>query len=302
MTRTLISGSTGLIGRALVDRLESSSHEVVRLIRPTSRRGVTGLTWDPAEGLLDPQELEGFDAIIHLAGENVANRRWSEEQKQRIRDSRVVGTSLLANALAGLNSPPTVFACASAGGYYGDRGGEILTDSATPGTDFLAQATREWEEATAPASEAGIRVVNLRISVVLTAAGGMLKRVLPIFKLGLGGRLGSGSQFMSWITREDVINAILWVMENDDMSGGVNISSPNPVTNAEFTRALGRELGRPAVFSVPRFALRVAQGDLSDVVLSSLRMAPERLVESGFELRHPEIEGALQWAVGDGTN
>ena len=302
MTRTLISGSTGLIGRALVDRLESSSHEVVRLIRPTSRRGFTGLTWDPAQGLLDPQELEGFDAIIHLAGENIANRRWSEEQKQRIRDSRVVGTSLLANALAGLNSPPTVFACASAGGYYGDRGGEILTDSATPGTDFLAQATREWEEATAPASEAGIRVVNMRISVVLTAAGGMLKRILPIFKLGLGGRLGSGSQYMSWITRKDLIDAFVWVMENDELSGGVNISSPNPVTNAEFARALGREVGRPAVFSVPRFALKVAQGDLSDVVLSSLRMAPERLDESGFEFVHPEIEGALRWALDGGSD
>ena len=302
MTRTLISGSTGLIGRALVDRLESSSHEVVRLIRPTSRSGVTGLTWDPAQGLLDPQELEGFDAIIHLAGENIANRRWSEEQKQRIRDSRVVGTSLLANALACLNSPPSVFACASAGGYYGDRGGEILTDSATPGTDFLAQATREWEEATAPASEAGIRVVNMRISVVLTAAGGMLKRILPIFKLGLGGRLGSGSQYMSWITRKDLIDAFVWVMENDELSGGVNISSPNPVTNAEFTRALGREVGRPAVFSVPRFALKVAQGDLSDVVLSSLRMAPERLDESGFEFVHPEIEGALRWALDGGSD
>ena len=302
MTRTLISGSTGLIGRALVGRLESSGHEVVRLIRPTSRRGVTGVKWDPAAGLLDPQELEGFDAIIHLAGENIANRRWSEEQKQRIRDSRVVGTSLLANALACLNSPPSVFACASAGGYYGDRGGEILTDSATPGTDFLAQATREWEEATAPASEAGIRVVNLRISVVLTAAGGMLKRVLPIFKLGLGGRLGSGSQFMSWITREDVINAIVWVMEKNDLSGGMNISSPNPVTNAEFTRALGKEIGRPAIFSVPRFALKVAQGDLSDVVLSSLRMAPERLDESGFEFVHPEIEGALRWALDGGSD
>ena len=302
MTRTLISGSTGLIGRAVVSRLESSGHEVVRLVRPTSRGGVTGVMWDPAAGLLDPSELEGFDAVIHLAGENIADRRWSDVQKRRIRDSRVVGTSLLATALAGLNSPPTVFACASAGGYYGDCGGEILTDSATPGTDFLAQATREWEEATAPASEAGIRVVNLRISVVLTAAGGMLKRVLPIFKLGLGGRLGSGSQFMSWITREDVINAILWVIENDDMSGGVNISSPNPVTNAEFTRALGRQIGRPAVFSVPRFALRVAQGDLSDVVLSSLRMAPERLVESGFEFTHPEIAGALRWALADSSD
>ena len=302
MTRTLISGSTGLIGRALIGRLESSEHEVVRLVRPTSRRGVTGVKWDPAAGLLNTSELEGFDAVVHLAGENIADRRWSEEQKRRIRDSRVIGTTLLAETLAGLDSPPSVFVCASAGGYYGDRGDEILTDWATSGTDFLAQATREWEEATAPASEAGIRVVNMRISVVLTAAGGMLKRILPIFKLGLGGRLGSGSQYMSWITRKDLIDAFVWVMENDELSGGVNISSPNPVTNAEFTRALGREVGRPAVFSVPRFALKVAQGDLSDVVLSSLRMAPERLDESGFEFRHPEIEGALQWAVGDGTN
>ena len=299
MKRILVSGSTGLIGHALVSRLEATGHEVVRLIRPDSRGGVTGTTWDPAAGRLEPSELEGFDAVIHLAGENIADRRWSEEQKRRIRDSRVVGTSLLANALAGLDRPPAVLISASAGGYYGDRGDEILTDSSAPGTDFLAQATREWEEATGPAADAGVRVVNMRISVVLTAAGGMLKRVLPIFRLGLGGRLGSGSQYMSWITREDVTEAMVWVILKDDLSGGVNITSPYPVTNAEFTRALGREVGRPAIFSVPRFALRIAQGDLSDVVLSSLRMEPKRLVESGFEFAHPEIEGALRWAQAD---
>ena len=299
MTRTLISGSTGLIGRALVRKLESSGHEVVRMIRPESRGGVTGITWNPAKGILNPAELEGFDAVVHLAGENIADRRWSEAQKQRIRDSRVVGTSLLATSLAKLDSPPSVFACASAGGYYGDRGEEVLDDSAEPGTDFIAGATREWEEAAEPATKAGIRVVNMRISVVLTASGGMLKRILPIFKLGLGGRLGSGSQYMSWITREDLIEAIAWVMKKDELSGGVNISSPNPVTNAEFTRALGGEIGRPAIFFVPRFALRIAQGDLSDVVLSSLRMAPERLADSGFEFIHPELDDALRWAVGD---
>ena len=299
MKRILVSGSTGLIGHALVSRLEATGHEVVRLIRPDSRGGVTGTTWDPAAGRLEPSELEGFNAVIHLAGENIADRRWSEEQKRRIRDSRVVGTSLLANALAGLDRPPAVLISASAGGYYGDRGDEILTDSSAPGTDFLAQATREWEEATGPAADAGVRVVNMRISVVLTAAGGMLKRVLPIFRLGLGGRLGSGSQYMSWITREDVTEAMVWVILKDDLSGGVNITSPYPVTNAEFTRALGREVGRPAIFSVPRFALRIAQGDLSDVVLSSLRMEPKRLVESGFEFAHPEIEGALRWAQAD---
>ena len=302
MARILISGSTGLIGRALVVRLESSGHEVSRLVRPSSRGGATGIVWDPAEGVLDASELEGFDAVVHLAGENIANRRWSEEQKRRIRDSRVVGTTLLAETLARLDSPPSVFACASAGGYYGDRGGEVLTDSAGVGTDFLAQVTREWEDATHPASEAGIRVVNMRISVVLTASGGMLKRVLPIFRLGLGGKLGSGSQYMSWITREDLIAAIVWVMENDDLSGGVNVSAPNPVTNAEFTRSLGRQIRRPAIFFVPRFALRIAQGDLSDLVLSSIRMTPDRLAASGFEFSHPEIDGALRWAVGDVEN
>ena len=302
VAKILVSGSTGLIGRALVGRLESSGHDVVRLVRPESRSGVTGITWDPGAGVLDASQLEGFDAVVHLGGENIADRRWSEEQKRRIRDSRVMGTTLLANALARLDSPPSVFLCASAGGYYGDRGDEVLADSADAGTDFLAQVTREWEDSTQPASEAGIRVVNMRISVVLTADGGMLKRVLPIFKLGLGGRLGSGSQYMSWITRQDLIDAIVWVMDHDDLSGGVNVSSPNPVTNAEFTRALGRQIGRPAIFSVPKFALRIAQGDLSDVVLSSIRMEPERLVSSGFEFAHPEIEGALRWAVGDAEN
>ena len=299
MKRTLISGSTGLIGRALVRRLEGDGHEVVRLVRPESRGVVTGVTWDPARGVLDPSELEGFDAVVHLAGENIANRRWSEEQKQRIRDSRVVGTTLLTETLAGLDNPPKVFACASAGGYYGDRGDEVLDDSAAPGTDFIAVATKEWEEACEPAARAGIRVVNLRISVVLTASGGMLKRVLPIFKLGLGGKLGSGAQYFSWITLEDTIESFVWAMENEELSGGVNVTSPNPVTNAEFTRALGRALQRPAIFSVPKFALRIMQGDLSDVVVSSLRMKPKKLVESGFEFRHSEIEEALRWAIED---
>ena len=297
MTRTLISGSTGLIGRALVGRLEADGHEVVRLVRPETTGGVSGVAWDPARGVLDPSELEGFDAVVHLAGENIANRRWSEEQKRRIRDSRVVGTKLLSTTLANLDSPPSVLICASAGGYYGDRGDEILTDSAGTGSDFIAQATKEWEEACEPAAEAGIRVVNLRISVVLTSSGGMLKRVLPIFKMGLGGKLGSGSQYFSWITLDDAIESIVWTMDRDELSGGINITSPNPVTNAEFTRALGRALGRPAIFSVPRFALRIMQGDLADVVLSSLRMEPERLAESGFEFSHPEIDDALRWAV-----
>ena len=299
MKRILISGSTGLIGRSLVRRLESSGHEVVRLVRPDTRSDAAGVSWDPARGVLDPSAVEGFDAVVHLAGENIADRRWSEEQKRRIRDSRVGGTTLLSTTLANLNHPPAVFACASAGGYYGNRGDELLSDTAEPGTDFIASATKEWEEACDPAAQAGIRVVNMRIGVVLTASGGMLKRVLPIFKMGLGGRLGSGSQFFSWITLEDVIESAVWAMEKEELSGGINITSPNPLTNAEFTRALGRAVGRPAVFSVPRFALRIMQGDLSDVVLSSLRMEPQRMLQSGFEFSQPEIDGALQWAVED---
>ena len=299
MKRTLISGSTGLIGRSLVRRLESSGHEVVRLVRPDTRSDAAGVSWDPARGVLDPSAVEGFDAVVHLAGENIADRRWSEEQKRRIRDSRVGGTTLLSTTLANLNHPPAVFACASAGGYYGNRGDELLSDTAEPGTDFIASATKEWEEACDPAAQAGIRVVNMRIGVVLTASGGMLKRVLPIFKMGLGGKLGSGSQFFSWITLEDVIESTVWAMEKEELSGGINITSPNPLTNAEFTRALGRAVGRPAVFSVPRFALRIMQGDLSDVVLSSLRMEPQRMLQSGFEFSQPEIDGALQWAVED---
>ena len=219
----------------------------------------------------------------------------------RIRDSRIGSTTLLlAETLASLDSPPSVLACASAGGYYGDRGVELLDEDASVGTGFMAEATKEWEDATGPAASAGIRVVNLRIGVVLTAAGGMLSRVLPIFKLGIGGRLGSGSQYMSWLTRSDVIDATVWTLEHDDLSGPVNVSSPNPVTNKEFTRALGRALRRPAVLVVPTFALRIMQGDLSEVVTSSARMAPARLRESGFEFRHPEIDGALEWALGDG--
>ena len=297
--RVLISGSTGLIGSSLVKTLESGGHDVRRLLRPQSRTSANGIIWDPASGSLDRRQIEGFDAVVHLAGENIADRRWSADQMARIRDSRIGSTTLLSKTLASLESPPSVFACASAGGYYGDRGDDLLDEDAAPGAGFLAAVTKEWEDAAAPAASAGVRVVNLRIGVVLTAGGGMLSRVLPIFKLGLGGKLGSGSQYMSWLTRSDVVDATVWTLEHEDVSGPVNVSSPNPVTNSEFTRALGRAVRRPAVFVVPGFALRIVQGDLSEVVTSSARMDPARLRASGFEFEHPEIEGALQWALTD---
>ena len=227
--RVLVSGSTGLIGSMLFENLEASGHEVVRLLRPQSPGAAQGILWDPATGSLDRREIEGFDAVVHLAGENIANRRWSADQMARIRDSRIGGTRLLAETLASLESPPSVFACASAGGYYGNRGSEVLSEDARPGGGFMANSTKEWEDAAAAAAAAGVRVVNLRIGVVLTAAGGMLARVLPFFRLGLGGRLGSGSQFMSWLTRSDAIDAIVWTLEHDDLSGPFNVSSPNPV-------------------------------------------------------------------------
>ena len=295
--KILISGSNGLVGRALRDDLAIAGHETVALVRPASASS-SGVRWDPDAGTIDADALNGFDAVVHLAGENIVSRRWTDEQKARIRDSRVRGTALLADALAALDRKPSVFLCASAAGYYGDRGSETLPDDAAPGTGFLADTTREWEDAARPAADAGIRTVNLRIGVVLSARGGMLKRVLPIFKMGLGGRLGSGAQWMSWIAMPDLTRAIAWAMERDDLAGGVNISSPNPATNAEFTRALGAALGRPAIFAVPEFALRLTQGEATDAILSSVRMTPARLLASGFEFRHEDIESALRWAVG----
>ena len=294
--KILISGSNGLVGSALRDELAIAGHETVALVRPASA-STSGVRWDPDAGTIDAAALDGFDAVVHLAGENIVSRRWTDEQKARIRDSRVRGTALLADALAALDRKPSVMLCASAAGYYGDRGSEILPDDAAPGTGFLADTTREWEDAAHPAADAGIRVVNLRIGIVLSARGGMLKRVLPIFKLGLGGKLGDGSQYMSWIAMPDLTRAIAWAMERDDFAGGVNVSSPAPATNAEFTRALGAALGRPALFAVPEFALRLMQGEATDAILSSVRMTPNRLLASGFEFRHPDIESALRWAA-----
>ena len=297
--KALISGSTGLIGTALVRSLEASGHSVTRLTRPTSAPALNAIPWDPASASLDASQLEGFDAIIHLSGENVASRRWSAEQKARVRDSRVNSTALLANALARLDDPPKVFACASATGYYGDRADQILTEDSAPGSDFLAKVGVEWEDAAAPASDAGIRVATMRTSVVLTAAGGMISTVAPIFRLGLGGRLGSGRQYLSWISRQDIIRAMRWILEHDDLSGPVNLCSPNPVTNSDFTGTMGRLLRRPTLFPVPRLALRITQGEIADMLLASVRATPAKLTASGFQFHHPNLEAALPWALTD---
>jgi hypothetical protein len=233
--------------------------------------------------------------VVHLAGENIASGRWNAARKARIRDSRVEGTALLARTLAELENPPSVLVCASAIGYYGDRGDEVLTEDSIPADDFLGTVCREWEAASAPAAEAGIRVVSLRFGVILARSGGALAKMLTPFKMGAGGKVGSGQQFMSWISLDDAVRTIDHAIATSDLSGPVNAVSPNPVTNAEFTRALGGELRRPTVLPMPAFAARLAFGEMADaLLLASARVQPKRLVESGFEFRHPEIAPALR--------
>jgi uncharacterized protein (TIGR01777 family) len=292
--KVLVTGSSGLIGAAAVDHLKGEGYEVVRLVRSTGGFPEQEITWDPAVDLIDAAALEEFDGVVHLAGENISTR-WDEEKKRRIRDSRVKGTSLLCRALAGLQNKPKVLISASAIGYYGNRGDEILTEDSPPGSGFLAEVCKEWEAATQPAREAGIRVVNLRISVVLSSEGGALDKMLTPFRLGLGGHVGDGSQYMSWISQRDMVRAIQFCIEREDISGPVNAMAPNPVTNGEFTKALGRVLSRPTVIPVPAVVVRAIFGEMADeMLLASARGVPRRLEERGFTFEYPEIEGALR--------
>ena len=292
--RVLVTGSSGFIGTALSAELESEGHGVVRLVRREPRPGSGEARWDPEAGYIDTGALNGVDGVVHLAGENIANRRWSDAQKARIRDSRTRGTSLLATALAQASPAPRCLVNASAVGYYGDRGADRLGEDEPPGDDFIARSTAEWEEAARPAADAGIRVVVMRLGMTFDPTGGPLKRMLPPFRMGLGGRLGSGRQYMSWLSLEDAVRAFIHALTTDALSGPVNVSAPEPVTNAEFTRALGRALGRPALFFVPRFALRVAMGEMADAVLYSTRMSSAKLLESGFDFRHTDVEASLR--------
>ena len=301
--KVIVTGSTGLVGSALVRSLLSDGHEVTRLVRGDSQGfrapGTAAVHWDPERGEIDAGSLEGHDAAVHLAGENVGEGRWDEEKKRRIRESRMKGTSLLAGALAGLSAKPRVLVSASATGFYGDRGAEILREESASGEGFLSEVCREWEKATLQASHAGIRVVHLRIGVVLDGEGGALQKMLTPFKLGVGGKVGSGSQYMSWITLEDLIGVIRRAIEDESLRGPVNAVAPQPVTNAEFTKALGGVLGRPTFFAVPAFAARLAFGETADaLLLASTRVEPARLKEAGYQFKHPEIEGALRSVLG----
>ncbi len=290
--RTLVSGSTGLVGRALVSALGPA--EVVRLVRGPAAEGQ--ISWAPVEGQLDEAGLTGVRAVVHLAGEPLAARRWTAAQKRRIRDSRVAGTRTLSEALSRMEEPPAVMVSASAVGWYGDRGDEALTEQSEAGDGFLAEVCRDWEDATRAAESAGVRVVNLRSGIVLSASGGVLARQLPLFKLGLGGRLGSGRQFTSWISLEDEIGVILHCLETDDLSGPVNATAPSPVTNAEMTDCLAALLGRPARLAVPGLVLSAVFGAemAREVALASQRALPARLEQSGYRFAHPQLAGALR--------
>jgi uncharacterized protein len=285
-----------LIGSALIPDLESRGSEVIRLVRRAANRP-NELQWDPMSGI-SPRRVSGFDVVIHLSGESVAGR-WNAEKKSRIRESRVVSTKNLAQALAGTEHKPQVFICASAIGVYGSRGDEVLAEDSPSGSGFLAEVSREWESATAPAGNAGIRVVNLRIGIVLAHNGGALKAMLLPFRLGLGGRIGSGRQLWSWIHMDDLVAAVWHIVQTKTARGPVNLTAPNPLTNAEFTEALARVLHRPAIFPVPRFAARLALGEFADEgLLASARVVPRKLLESGFEFKYPGLSDALRALLG----
>jgi uncharacterized protein (TIGR01777 family) len=291
--RILISGSHGLVGTALIKSLETSGHEVFRLVRygPTSDAEIE---WSPDRYSIALSRIEGFDAVVNLAGESIAAGRWTDEKKRRIRESRVKGTKLLGDALANLTDSPKTFICASAIGYYGNRGDETLTEASTPGDDFLANVCREWEEATALATEKGIRVVNTRFGIILDKNGGALAKMLPPFRMGVGGKIGDGKQWMSWIALDDVIGGLRLAITNQSLQGPVNFVAPNPVTNTEFTKALGKALSRPTLFPIPAFGVRLAFGEMADaLLLTSQRVEPARLKDFGYEFKHGDIGKTL---------
>lgn len=290
-----VSGAAGLIGSALCDYLDRTGQTLVRLVRGEDRHDADRVRWDPmSSGRIHDDRLEGLDAVVHLGGANIAGR-WSDARKASIRDSRVRGTNGIAQTLAGLKKRPSTFLCASAVGIYGDTGARETDEAAEAGRGFLADVCRDWESACAPAVDAGIRVVNLRFGVVLSRDGGALAKMLPPFRLGLGGRVGSGQQYMSWITLPDAVAAIAFLLKRDDIRGPVNLVSPTPVTNETFTRCLGRALHRPALIPLPSAALKLILGEMAEcTVLCSSRVLPRVLLDSGFRFRHDTIEKGLR--------
>ena len=290
-----ITGSSGLIGSALLQALETDGHLIRPVVRRAPQQGANEIRWDPDNGMIDAAEFAAVDAVVHLAGENIAAHRWTESFKQKILVSRVRGTKLLCDTLAGLASKPTVLVSASAIGYYGNHGDELLDESATSGRGFLAEVCQQWEAATLPARDADIRVVNLRIGFVLSKEGGGLAKMLTPFRLGLGGVIGTGGQYMSWIALDDLVRVIQFTLSAAALAGPVNAVAPTPVTNREFTKTLGHVLHRPTLFPMPAFAAKLVFGEMADdMLLGGARVEPRALRNARFDFRHPQLDAALR--------
>jgi uncharacterized protein (TIGR01777 family) len=300
--RVIVSGASGLIGTALVSALQGAGHEVGRLVRGRGATAPRDVRWSPGEGAIDVAGLEGVDGVVHLSGESIfaGLRRWTVAKRTRIRESRVGTTALLARTIAGLARKPAALVLITGSGFYGDRGDELLTEESTGGRGFLADVSREWEEAALPAAAAGIRFVSLRTGLVLDRRGGLLGPLLPPFRLGVGGPIGRGRRYWSWITIDDLIAVFRFALESGGLAGPVNTASPNPVTNGEFARVLGRVLARPAFIPVPPVALRLMFGReaANETMLTSARLVPARLLAAGFQFRYPDLEGALRHVLG----
>ncbi|HEX3727470.1 MAG TPA: TIGR01777 family oxidoreductase [Pirellulales bacterium] len=297
--KILVSGASGLVGSSLVPTLIENGHDVARLVRERAKVSGNDVLWDPAAGSVDPQALEPFDAVVNLAGENIAAGRWTAKQKARIRDSRVKGTSTLSAALAQLPARDRMLINASAIGFYGSRPHELLDEASSSGEGFLCDVCRDWERATEPAAKAGLRVVLARFGVVLSGRGGALAKMLLPFRLGLGGKIGNGDQYMSWVALDDVVGAIVHCLHTPGLQGPINVVAPQPVTNLEFTKTLGSVLKRPTVFPLPALVARVLLGQMADeLLLASQRVAPKRLESSGYEFRYAQLAAALGHVLG----
>ncbi len=292
--RVAVSGTTGLVGQVLGERLERDGHEMLNMVRRAPAND-SEIQWNAIDGAIEAAKFEGCDAVVHLAGENIATGRWTAAKKSLIRQSREQGTQIVSKALASLSKAPRVFIAASAIGYYGDRGDELCLETSLPGEGFLSDVCVDWERATQPAVDAGLRVVNLRIGVVLSRKGGALKTMLPPFQFGVGGRIGHGQQYWSWITLDDLVGVIMHCLADDSLSGPVNAVAPQPVTNQQFTKSLGRQLRRPTCLPMPALAARIVLGEMANaLILASTRVEPGRLKESGYTFQHTTIDEAFQ--------
>jgi uncharacterized protein (TIGR01777 family) len=292
--KIIVSGASGLIGSELVSTLVKNKHQVVRLVRK-EHAAAGEIRWNPLTGDLDKKPLEGVDAVVHLAGENIAAGPWTAERKRQIRESRILGTRLIAQSIAHLFEPPKIFISVSATGYYGDRGEEMLNEDSGPGKGFLCDLCREWEEAALPAIIRGIRVVIPRLGMVLSGSGGALPRMLPLYQRGLGGIIGSGAQYMSWIELKDLIGIITYAIRSESIHGPINAVSPNPVTNRDFNKILSRILAKPAFLRLPGLAARIILGEMAkEALLASARAIPAKLIKSKYKFQFPDLEGALR--------